>query len=174
MCLLWSAAARRRCLPPVLARACSSHPDAASVPASLPFPGNANLPIGVLGFSVLAVAVVGAQHAVPGVDAWLPLPHSPRVNRRASAFPGNANLPIGALRFSVLAVAVVRARYIVPACPERLRRRRKHLRFLLAIWKPPSLLSFRAECPAFLVLREAPGHAVEESLLDVNQKVAPQ
>jgi hypothetical protein len=28
--------------------------------------------------------------------------------------------------------------------------------------------SFRAECPVFLVLREAPGHAVEESLFDVS------
>jgi hypothetical protein len=27
--------------------------------------------------------------------------------------------------------------------------------------------SFRAECPALLLLREAPGHAVEESLFDV-------
>jgi hypothetical protein len=27
--------------------------------------------------------------------------------------------------------------------------------------------SFRAECPALFLLREAPGHAAEESLLDV-------
>jgi hypothetical protein len=32
--------------------------------------------------------------------------------------------------------------------------------------------SFRAECPAFLLSREAPGHAVEESLFDVSQTVA--
>jgi hypothetical protein len=29
--------------------------------------------------------------------------------------------------------------------------------------------SFRAECPAPLVLREAPGHAAEESLFDLTQ-----
>jgi hypothetical protein len=33
-------------------------------------------------------------------------------------------------------------------------------------------VSFRAECPAPLPLREAPGHAVEESLLDVGFKDA--
>src|SRR6185437_5127967 len=29
-------------------------------------------------------------------------------------------------------------------------------------------VSFRAECPALLLLREAPGHEVEESLFDVS------
>ncbi len=32
--------------------------------------------------------------------------------------------------------------------------------------RPPT--SFQAECPALLFLREAPGHAVEESLFDVS------
>ena len=31
--------------------------------------------------------------------------------------------------------------------------------------------SFRAECPALLPLREAPGHAVEESLLGVSSEI---
>ena len=33
--------------------------------------------------------------------------------------------------------------------------------------------SFRAECPAILLLREAPGHAVEESLFDVTRNANP-
>ena len=37
-----------------------------------------------------------------------------------------------------------------------------------------SPVSFRAECPVPLLLREAPGHAVEESLFDVSQTVAKQ
>jgi hypothetical protein len=34
-------------------------------------------------------------------------------------------------------------------------------------------LSFRAECPALLSLREAPGHAAEDSLLDVTASSTP-
>ncbi len=34
---------------------------------------------------------------------------------------------------------------------------------------PPGASSFRAECPALLLSREAPGLAVEESLFDVTR-----
>ena len=37
----------------------------------------------------------------------------------------------------------------------------------------PGASSFRAECPVLLSLREAPGHAVEESLFDVTTGNTP-
>ncbi len=46
-------------------------------------------------------------------------------------------------------------------CPANL------LGYLSAIRRAVVAPSFRAKCPALLVLREAPGHAVEESLFDV-------
>jgi hypothetical protein len=159
-------------------RICSAAPSGRHLDVAFASPGNANLPIGAF-----VVAVVGAQHAVPGKHAWLPVRHLPRVHgrscgmrelvhpepRRAPAvrrpgLPGRApRINRGTptcpaqprdLPIGAFVVAVVGAQHAVPG---------KHA--WLPVHHPPRALDAGATCPG--LNRGSPVGAFDSALRSI-------